>query len=136
MTGDKLRRQEKFMSEPNPAVSLENDTAELANSYEEASVIQFDHGKILIDALRIRPGENVLDIGCGTGRLAEFVAKIVGPAGTIVGIDPLGVPDRYRAVTDIECSKIFSGTSGRFIGVLRRSIRRRLPEQRIPLDRR
>ena len=77
------------MSNLNSAISLENDTAELADTYEKASVVQFDHGKILIGALGIRPGENVLDIGCGTGRLAEYVAELVAPDGAVVGIDPL-----------------------------------------------
>ena len=31
----------------------------------------------------------MLDIGTGTGRLADYVAKIVGPSGCVVGIDPL-----------------------------------------------
>jgi SAM-dependent methyltransferase len=31
----------------------------------------------------------VLDVGCGTGLLAEHVADLVGPSGLVVGIDPL-----------------------------------------------
>jgi arsenite methyltransferase len=73
----------------NAAISLEYDTPELASTYEEASVVQFDHGKILIDALKIKPGEHVLDIGSGTGPLAEHVAGLVGPGGDVVAIDPL-----------------------------------------------
>jgi arsenite methyltransferase len=77
------------MSNANIAISLGNDTPDLASTYEEASVVQFDHGKILIDALKLQPGERVLDIGAGTGRLAEHVAKLVAPEGTVVAIDPL-----------------------------------------------
>jgi ubiquinone/menaquinone biosynthesis C-methylase UbiE len=40
-------------------------------------------------ALGIGPGESILDIGCGTGRLAEFVARVVGKRGRVIGIDPL-----------------------------------------------
>jgi ubiquinone/menaquinone biosynthesis C-methylase UbiE len=40
------------------------------------------------DLARIRPGEHVLDVGCGTGTLAIAVARRVGCAGRVVGIDP------------------------------------------------
>ena len=36
----------------------------------------------------IQPGEQVLDVGCGTGTLAIEVAQLVGSAGYVVGIDP------------------------------------------------
>jgi ubiquinone/menaquinone biosynthesis C-methylase UbiE len=36
----------------------------------------------------IQPGEQVLDVGCGTGTLAMEVARCVGRAGRVVGIDP------------------------------------------------
>src|SRR5258706_14742845 len=36
----------------------------------------------------IQPGEQVLDVGCGTGMLALEVARQVGSAGRVVGIDP------------------------------------------------
>jgi ubiquinone/menaquinone biosynthesis C-methylase UbiE len=41
-----------------------------------------------IDALRLEPGQTVLDAGCGTGWCFERLAAKVGPQGTIVGFDP------------------------------------------------
>src|SRR5215831_2307224 len=38
-------------------------------------------------ALRIRPGERGLDIGCGPGFLSCELVREVGPSGRIVGID-------------------------------------------------
>ncbi len=69
--------------------NLSLDTTLLAEKYEEVSNIQFDNGSILIEKLGIKEGDKVLDIGCGTGRLARSVSKIVGPSGKVVGTDPL-----------------------------------------------
>jgi arsenite methyltransferase len=74
---------------PQRPVSLNLDSAELAATYDEVSVRQFNHGKILIAELGLKPGERVLDIGCGTGRLGAYVADQVAPNGEVLGIDPL-----------------------------------------------
>jgi arsenite methyltransferase len=74
---------------PKRPVSLNLDSAELASTYDEVSVRQFNHGKILIAELALKPGERVLDIGCGTGRLGAYVADLVAPQGEVLGVDPL-----------------------------------------------
>jgi len=74
---------------PKRPVSLSLDSAELAATYDEVSVRQFNHGKILIAELGLESGERVLDIGCGTGRLGAYVADLVAPRGEVLGIDPL-----------------------------------------------
>jgi ubiquinone/menaquinone biosynthesis C-methylase UbiE len=43
-----------------------------------------------VDLARIHPGETVLDVGCGTGTLLMEVARRVGRAGRVAGIDPAG----------------------------------------------
>ena len=40
-----------------------------------------------VQALRLRPGDTVVDIACGTGRNFPLIAKIIGPDGHIVGVD-------------------------------------------------
>ncbi|HKU38251.1 MAG TPA: methyltransferase domain-containing protein [Polyangiales bacterium] len=72
-----------------PPVSLELDSPELAATYDATSVHQLKHGIELVAALGVKAGERVLDVGCGTGRLGEHVARLVEPDGAAFGIDPL-----------------------------------------------
>jgi arsenite methyltransferase len=72
-----------------PLILTTLDSPELAATYEEISDGQFEHGKQLISDVKVRAGERVLDIGTGTGRLAAYVAQIVGSSGRVIGIDPL-----------------------------------------------
>jgi demethylmenaquinone methyltransferase/2-methoxy-6-polyprenyl-1,4-benzoquinol methylase len=41
-----------------------------------------------IDALELRPGQSVLDAGCGTGWCIPRLAERVGATGTVIGFDP------------------------------------------------
>jgi SAM-dependent methyltransferase len=41
----------------------------------------------VITRARLTPGERVLDLGTGTGGVAERAAEVVGPGGHVVGVD-------------------------------------------------
>jgi arsenite methyltransferase len=73
-----------------PGPKLDLDSEGLAREYEELSATrQVESGKHVLARLGIAPGERVLDVGCGTGLLAQHLANLVGPAGMVLGLDPL-----------------------------------------------
>jgi ubiquinone/menaquinone biosynthesis C-methylase UbiE len=43
--------------------------------------------EVLLKAAAARPGEHVIDIGCGTGRTTAVLAKAVGASGHVLAID-------------------------------------------------
>lgn len=42
---------------------------------------------LAIETLRMRPGDTVVDMGCGTGLNFELLYNAVGPEGRIIGVD-------------------------------------------------
>ena len=45
------------------------------------------HSEAIFPTLRVRPGDKVVDVGCGFGDTAIKLAKIVGPSGSVLAID-------------------------------------------------
>lgn len=48
------------------------------------------HSAAVFPALALRSGDHVLDVGCGWGETAIEIARRVGPAGRVVGLDCCG----------------------------------------------
>src|SRR5262249_44510899 len=69
--------------------SFAYDNRYLAETYDRLSDMQFEAGKQLVRHFGDLDGARVLDVGCGTGRLARWMVELVGPGGSVVGIDPL-----------------------------------------------
>jgi ubiquinone/menaquinone biosynthesis C-methylase UbiE len=69
--------------------SFTHDSRHLAETYDRVSDPQFEGGKRLVERLGLEEGARVLDIGCGTGRLARWISERAGAKGDVVGIDPL-----------------------------------------------
>jgi SAM-dependent methyltransferase len=51
---------------------------------------------ILIDRAKIRAGERIIDVGCGSGSTTFAFARAVGPSGRVMGID-ISAPMLARA---------------------------------------
>lgn len=45
------------------------------------------HRTLAVNALRLAPGDHVLDLGCGTGLNLPHLLAAVGPAGRVTGVD-------------------------------------------------
>ncbi len=88
---------------------VEYDTLELAEKYDKISDSQFENGLVLIEKIGIKRGSAVLDVGCGTGRLALHAAKIVGAEGKVAGIDPspLRIEVASKKDGNKSCANIF-----------------------------
>jgi SAM-dependent methyltransferase len=60
-----------------------------ARTYEEffGPSIFTPWSRVLLERAAPRPGERVLDLACGTGIVTRQVAPMVGPSGSVVGLD-------------------------------------------------
>lgn len=60
----------------------------VADSYDNVGVEWFGPiARGLVDELAVRPGERVLDLGCGRGAALVPLAEAAGPSGRVLGID-------------------------------------------------
>jgi SAM-dependent methyltransferase len=63
-------------------------------------------GRRALSALAPRPGEHVLDIGCGGGETALDLARLVAPDGTVVGIDLSAAVLAFAARAAKACERV------------------------------
>jgi trans-aconitate methyltransferase len=60
---------------------------EHACSYDRDTGAFQPYRQAVVEALPLRQGQMVLDVGCGTGRCCGLLRDKVGPAGSVVGIE-------------------------------------------------
>ncbi|HZJ55161.1 MAG TPA: class I SAM-dependent methyltransferase [Myxococcaceae bacterium] len=56
--------------------------------YDEVSLWSAPFGQVLLDAVELRPGLTVLDVGCGSGYPLLELAERLGPGARLHGVDP------------------------------------------------
>ena len=65
--------------------------------YDEVPLWSAPFGLALLEAVELRPGMSVLDVGCGTGYPLLELAERLGPGARLHGVDPWGQGmDRLR----------------------------------------
>ena len=62
-------------------------TADVAETWPKTEPISDQGTPLLMEALRLQPGERVLDVACGGGKTTMAAASAVGPSGHVTGVD-------------------------------------------------
>src|SRR5215831_12770903 len=111
--------------------AFDRGRAEYERLIEQADIFRPLTGRMLRSA-GIQPGMRVLDIGCGAGDVSFLVSALVGPEGSVTGVDldgdAVGVAEQRRAalgITNVSFRKadarsldpgrLFDAAVGRFV---------------------
>mgnify|MGYP001206909063 CR=1 FL=1 len=79
-----------------------------AHEYEKHSQSQQKWARELIEKISLKGTENVLDLGCGDGKVTAEISKIVSE-GSIIGVD--NSAGMIQLATDRHPSEIYSNLS-------------------------
>jgi ubiquinone/menaquinone biosynthesis C-methylase UbiE len=85
------------MDQSNPLPALTQDEVRVGAWAEVREALELQLaplGRLALAALAPRPGESIVDIGCGGGETVLDLARAVAPDGTVVGVDLSGFARR------------------------------------------
>src|SRR3712207_3235634 len=70
-----------------PPASFPEAYRSLAGVYDTHSQVARRERREIVNRLRLRPGDVVVDVGCGTGLCFPSILDAIGPTGYLVGVD-------------------------------------------------
>lgn len=83
--------------------------------YALNSSLQLSHAEYLLSKLSLRGDENILDVGCGDGKITSLLAKRV-PQGKVMGIDPsFSMLEKARATHRERNLMFYEGSAESFL---------------------
>jgi len=126
-----IRRVEGADPVGEPEYALGRSAGEYDRLIEQARIMR-PLTERMLHAAGVRPGMDVLDVGCGVGDMSFLVSEIVGEQGSGVGVDvdeaALNVAERRRTangisnvefragnIASIEFDRVFDAGVGRFV---------------------
>ena len=63
------------------------DAAQWAKIFESPERVEWQQPDKVVEAIKLEPGQRVIDIGAGTGFFTRRFAKAVAPSGEAIGLD-------------------------------------------------
>ncbi len=97
------------MDRTSPSPALTRDAVRVAAWAQVSAPLELQLaplGRRALAALAPRPGERVLDIGCGGGETAVDLARAVGPDGAVLGVDRSAAVLAYARRTAQSCRNV------------------------------
>src|SRR5262245_65984273 len=90
------------------AMTFSDEMARIQRAVAQCRDIVLRYSQVL-EALQLRRGEHVLEIGCGGGFLTSGVAQCVGPTGAVHAIDTsadqiAAAPHRWAELSWATCA--------------------------------
>ena len=67
--------------------SFDGDASQWTERFEHEGRAIYDKRYEILDAMHLKPGMNVADIGAGSGLFARLMAQRVAPSGTVYAVD-------------------------------------------------
>jgi ubiquinone/menaquinone biosynthesis C-methylase UbiE len=67
--------------------SFDADVSQWTERFEHEGRAVYDKRYEILDAMHLKPGMNVADIGAGTGLFSRLIAQRIAPGGTIFAVD-------------------------------------------------
>jgi len=94
------------VDDPNAVYALGSSSGESARLQRQASELAPDSA-VVLDRVRLRPGDSAIDLGCGPRGVIDLLAERVAPGGRVVGLD--ADPAHVAMASEFAASQGLSG---------------------------